>query len=83
MLYTDHLAPLEAEVTARWRTMVPVMPTNCDLRRHLAERRTIAEVLAKRRSLIEASATRSAFANVVAFPHRDARNDTIEQRLAG
>jgi len=63
--------------------MVPVMPANCDLKSHLAERRTIAEVLAKRRSLIEAIATASILTNVVMFQRRNVTNEKTEHRLAG
>jgi len=63
--------------------MVPVMPVNCDLKSHLAERRTIAEVLAKRRSLIEAIATTSILTNVVVFPRRNVTRNETEHRLAG
>ena len=63
--------------------MVPVMPANCDLKSHLAERRTIAEVLAKRRSLIEAIATTSILTNVVVFPQRNMTHNETEHRLAG
>lgn len=71
------------ESIARWRVMVPLMPPNCDLKSHLAERRSIAEVLAKRRSLIEAIGHTSRFTNVVVFPERDVTRYRTEQRLAG
>ena len=44
----------ETEFLARWHAIAPLVPANCDLKTHLAERRSMDEVLAERRSIIEA-----------------------------
>jgi len=83
MPYTDQFAGLETETIARWRLMAPMMPSNGDLKGHLANRRSLSDVLAKRRSLIEAIASTSRSPNVVPFQKRPPTDHKIERRLAG
>jgi len=82
MTYTDDYAELASDSFARWQMLLPVVPKNCDLRAHLEERRSIAEVMAKRRMLMEAVASATRSANVIAFPKRDAMHYENEHRLA-
>ena len=50
----------ETEYLVRWQSIAPLVPANCDLKNHLTERRSRDEVLATRRSVIEALATHAA-----------------------
>jgi len=44
----------ETEFLARWHAIAPLVPSNCDLKNHAAQLRSIEEVLAERRSILEA-----------------------------
>jgi len=83
MAYTEHSAEFEAETIARLRVVLPMMPRNCDLKDHLKERRSISEVLSKRRTLIEAIAPAASPTNVIAFPRSATAEYKNEHRLAG
>ena len=47
------LENFETELLARWSAL-PMVPADCDLKRHLAELRSISDVRAKRQAANEA-----------------------------
>jgi hypothetical protein len=57
MPQAEDLDEFETALIARWRVIAPMMPPNGDLKRHLAERRSIAEVLENRRCVRDVSST--------------------------
>jgi len=47
------LRQFEAELVARWCAVIPMVPADCDLKKHLCELRSISDVMATRQTVYE------------------------------